>query len=132
MSGGAAVSWGSKVQEVVALSSTEAEHMAICYPMQEGLYSPMLQTEMGIEDERGGTLLLVDNQSSINLAKNLVLLQCDKHIAIRFHSIREEVESGKMQLEFIRALAVAADWLTKHIEVKMLEIGKESMGMTSG
>ena len=63
MSGGAAVSWGSKLQEV-ALSSTEAEYMAICHAMQEGLYLRMLQMEMEVNPGESGTLLLVDNQSS--------------------------------------------------------------------
>ena len=132
MSGGAAVSWGSKLQEVVALSSTEAEYMAISHAMQEGLYLTMLQTEMGIQKEEGGTLLLVDNQSSIKLAKNPVFHKRSKHIAIRFHFIREKIDSGEMQLEFVRTLAMAADQLTKHVGLKVLDIGKKLMGMTSG
>ena len=72
MSGGAAVSWGSKLQEVVALSSTEAEYMAISFALQEGLYLRMLQEEMGVYSEESGTVLLVDNQSSIELAKKPV------------------------------------------------------------
>ena len=132
MSGGAAVSWGSKLQDVVALSSTEAEYMAICHAMQEGLYLRMLQQEMGANPENGGTLLLVDNQSSIKLAKNPVFHKRSKHIAIRFHFIREKVESEEFNLEFVRTLAMAADQLTKHVGVRVLEIGKELMGMTSG
>ena len=131
MSGGAAVSWGSKLQDVVALSSTEAEYMAICYAMQEGLYLTMLQSEMGVKPEEGGTLLLVDNQSSIKLAKNPVFHKRSKHIAIRFHFIREKVESGEMSLEFVRTHAMAADQLTKHVGVKVLVVGKKLMGMTS-
>ena len=132
ISGGAAVSWGSKLQDVVALSSTEAEYMAICHAMQEGLYLRMLQQEMGANPESGGTLLLVDNQSSIKLAKNPVFHKRSKHIAIRFHFIREKVESEEFNLEFVRTLAMAADQLTKHVGVRVLEIGKELMGMTSG
>ena len=132
MSGGAAVSWGSKLQEVVALSSTEAEYMAICHAMQEGLYLRMLQMEMGINPGESGTLLLVDNQSSIKLAKNPVFHKRSKHIAIRFHFIREKVENGEFSLEFVRTLSMAADQLTKHVGVKVLDIGKKLMGMTSG
>ena len=54
MSGGETVSWGSKLQEVVGLSSTKAEYVAICHAMQEGLYLTMLQTDMGIKQEEGG------------------------------------------------------------------------------
>ena len=65
MSGGAAISWGSKLQEVVALSSTEAEYMAICHAMQEGLYLRMLQQEMGVNPEEGGTLSIINHRSSL-------------------------------------------------------------------
>ena len=47
------MSWGSKLQDVVALSSTEAEYMAMGHAVQEGLYLQMLQLEMGIEPEEG-------------------------------------------------------------------------------
>ena len=68
----------------------------------------MLQTEMGIGVEEGGTLLLLDNQSAIKLAKNPV-----------FHKI-------------VRTLAMAADQLTKHVGVKVLGVGNTLMGMCSG
>ena len=106
--------------------------MAIGHAMQEGLYLRMLQEEMGVKPEEGGTLILVDNQSSIKLAKNPVFHKRSKHIAIRFHFIREKVENGEMDLEFVRTLAMVADQLTKHVGVKVLEIGKSLMGMTSG
>ena len=59
MSGGAAISWGSKLQEVVALSSTEAEYMAHTHAAQEGLYLQQLQMEMGIDHDGRGILLFV-------------------------------------------------------------------------
>ena len=71
-----------------------------------------MDARYGFPDE-SGTLLLSDNQSSIKVAKNSVFHKRSKHIAIRFHFIRENVESGKMSLEFIRTLAMAADQLNK-------------------
>ena len=56
MSRGAVVSWGSKLQDMVALSSTAAEYMVICHAMQKGLYLRMLQSEMGVNPQKGGTL----------------------------------------------------------------------------
>ena len=50
---------------MVALSSTKAKCMAMGHAIQEGLYLQMLQLEMGIEPEGGGTLLLLDNQSAV-------------------------------------------------------------------
>ena len=106
--------------------------MAICHAMQEGLYLRMLQQEMGANPEKGGTLLLIDNQLSIKMAKYPVFHKRSKHIAIRFHFIREKVESEEFNLEFVRTLAMAADPLTKHVGVKVLEIEKKLMGEISG
>ena len=83
LSGGASISWGNKLQDVVALSSREAEYMAMGHAVQGGLYLQNLQLEMGIGVEKGGTLLLLDNQSAIKLAKNPVFHKRNKHIAIK-------------------------------------------------
>ena len=91
--------------------------MAICRAMQEGLYLRMLQQKMGVNPEESGKFLLVDNQSSIKLAKNPVLHKRSKHIAIRFHFIREKVESVEINFEFVRTLAMAADQLTKYVGI---------------
>ena len=112
MSAGATVSLGSKLQDVVALCSTEAEYMAISHALQEGLYLRMLQVEMGVEPDMGGTLLLLDNQSAFKLAKNPVFHKRSKHITIRFYLIRERVEREEFCLEFVRTMAMAADQLT--------------------
>ena len=47
----------------------------------------MLQLEMGIELEEGGTLLVLDNQSAIKLAKNPMFHKRSKHIAIKYHFV---------------------------------------------
>lgn len=132
MSGGAIVSWGTKLQDVVALSSTEAEYMAISRAMQKGLYLRMLQQEMGVDLEERATTLLDDNQSSIKSTKNPVFHKKSTHLAIRFHFVREKVDKGEMELKLIRTLAMVVDQMTKHVGVKVLEIGKELMRMTSG
>ena len=132
MSGGAPLSWGSKIQDVVALSSTEAEYMAMTSVVQEGMYLQMMQRELGIEPEEGGTLLLLDNQSAIKLARNPVFHKRSKHIAIKYHFVREKLESKEFTFEFVRTLEMAADQLTKHVEVKILGVGKTLMGMCSG
>ena len=86
----------------------------------------MLQLEMRIEPEEGGTLLLLDNQSAIKLAKNPVFHKRSKHIAIKYHFIREKVENKEFNFEFVRTL------LTKYVGVKILGVGKTLMGMCSG
>ena len=56
---------------------------------------------MGIELEEGGTLLLLDNQSAIKLAKNPVFHKRSKHIAIKYHFIRDKVENKEFNFEFV-------------------------------
>ena len=84
---------------MVALSSTETEYMTMGHAIQEGLYLQMLQLEMGIEPEEGGTLLLLDSQSPIMLAKNPVFHKRSKHIAIKHHFIREKVVDGSRSID---------------------------------
>ena len=83
MSRGVAIRWGGKLQEVVALSNTEAEYMALTCAPQEGLYLHELRVEMGVEHEGLGVLLLCDNQSSVKISQNHVFHKCSKHIAIQ-------------------------------------------------
>ena len=127
MSAGAAISWGSKLQEVVTLSSTESEYVAMSFAVQEGVYLGMYQREMGVESEK--VLLLCDNQSAMKIAKNPVFHNRSKHIGIKFHYVREKVESGEVELHFVPTKAMAADQLTKHVGVKVLVEGKCLMGM---
>ena len=70
--------------------------MAISHEMQVELYLRMLQKEMMIHPKESGTLMLVDNLSSLKMAKNPLFHKKSKHIAIRFHFIREKIEKGEM------------------------------------
>ena len=88
--------------------------------------------EVGIHHEGLGVLLLCDNQSSMKIAQNPVFHKRSKHIAIRYHFIREKVESGEMELQFVRTKEMAADQLTKNVGLQVLEAGKDLMGMLSG
>ena len=116
----------------MALSSTEAEYMAMGHAVQEGLYLQMVQLGMGIEPKEGGTLLLLDNWSAIKLAKNPVFHKKSKHIAIKYHFITEKVENKEFNFEFVRTLSMVGDQLIKRVGVKILGVGKTLMGMCSG
>ena len=61
MSEEAAISWRSKLQEVVGLSSMEAEDMALIHVAREGLYLQHLEVGMGVDDGGLGVLLLCAN-----------------------------------------------------------------------
>ena len=68
----------------------------------------------------------------MKIAQKRVFNKRGKHVAIRYHFIREKVESGEFVLQFIGTKLMAADQMTKHVGVQVLAMGKELMGMTSG
>ena len=121
-----------KLPEVVALRSTKAENMALTHALEEGLFLQKLQVEMGVDHEVLGVLLMCDNQSSTKIAKNHIFHKRNDHIANRDHFIWEKVESGEMELHFVKIKAMAADQLTRNVGLQVLVAGKDFMGMLSG
>ena len=95
----AAVSWKSQLQTTVALSTAEAEYMALCAAVQEALFLRRMLSEMGFV-QREPTVILEDNQSCIALANNNMTHGRSKHIDIRYHFTRECVESGQIVLNY--------------------------------
>ena len=113
--GSAVVSWFSRKQKSVALSSAEAEYMAASLATCEaiwlrkmlvGLFGHMIET----------TEIYCDNQSCIRLTENPVFHDRSKHIEIRYHFIRDWVQRGAVQLEYVATGEQVADILTKALE----------------
>ncbi|CAI7788784.1 unnamed protein product [Closterium sp. NIES-54] len=109
---GGAISWQSKRQNSIALSSTEAEYVALTRGGTEAVWLRRLLAELGHKQE-GPTPIYVDNQAAIGLAKNLVLHGRTKHIQIRHHFIRKLVEDNEVELRYIKTNSQPADFLTK-------------------
>jgi hypothetical protein len=112
MVAGASVTWNCKRQQTVALSSTEAEYMALCNAAKEAIWLRGLLKEIGCEQE-GATVLYGDNQGSIALAKNPVYHARTKHIDVQHHFIRNLVEGKEIDLEYVHTSQNIADVLTK-------------------
>ena len=112
------ISWSSKKQSTVALSSSEAEYMASSFATQELIWLKALIKE--IKFKIPVPILKQDNQSSIALAKNPVHHPRTKHIDIRYHFIRERVLNSELQLEFCPTTEMAADMLTKPLSQQLL------------
>lgn len=83
---GAAVSWVSKLQKIVALSTTEAEYIAATEACKEMLWIQRFLGELGIKQDK--YVLYCDSQSAIHLAKNPAFHSRTKHIDLRYHWIR--------------------------------------------
>ena len=110
----ALISWKSKKQSVVALSSCEAEYMALVQAVQEGKFLSRILADLTVSDPVSFNLF-VDNQGAIMLAKNPVHRQRSKHIDIKYHFIRHEVSSGAVLLVYVPTEDNLADMLTKTI-----------------
>jgi len=111
--GGAAVSWTSKAQKTVALSSTEAEYMSLSDTSRQLVWTRSLMQEIGFK--LGPLPLCGDNQGAIFIASNAVQEKRTKHIDIRYHYIREVVEQRQIDLFFIPTEENPADMFTKNL-----------------
>ena len=106
------IAWSSKKQPIVALSTCEAEYIAITHAVKEAKFLSQLRADLtGSNVEQ--ILLYVDNQSAIALAKNPVHHQRSKHIDIRYHYIRDEIKRESIRLEYIPSDKNVSDILTK-------------------
>lgn len=96
----APISWCSKKQPVVALSSCEAEYIAASYAACQALWLDSLIKEVQVEVMRP-IQLHVDNKSAINLAKNPISHGRSKHIETKFHFLRDQVNSKKWRNKWL-------------------------------
>jgi hypothetical protein len=122
------VSWLSQKQRVVAPSSCEAEFIA-------GAAAACQATWLGrlIEDVTGKKAspprLKMDNMAAIALCKNPVLHDRSKHIDTKFHYIRECVDRGDINVEFVGTKEQLADILTKPLGKILFQELREKMGV---
>jgi hypothetical protein len=134
---GGALSWASKLQRTVALSSCEAEYMAIKEAIKENLFIK------GILNELGGILgktapilgainhkdLYTDSNSAIELANNPTKHNRTKHIDIQYHFIREKVKSDDINLLYISTKDQLANALTKPVDHQEISTFKDQVGL---
>jgi len=106
------ISWSSKKQSVVALSTAEAELYAEAAAIQEVLWTRSILEELGMGAGAGSTVY-GDNQSAIAISKNGVVSKLTKHVDVKYHFVTDTVESGKVRLQWIRSAEQQADIFTK-------------------
>ncbi|WJX17846.1 hypothetical protein P8452_07710 [Trifolium repens] len=126
----APVSWCSKKQSVIALSSCEAEYVAGSLAACQANWLQSLLSEMNIIADTT-VVLKIDNKSAINLAKNPVSHGKSKHIETRFHFLRDQVNKGKLKLEYCSTDNQQADILTKAVKRDQFLKLRREMGVVS-
>lgn len=109
---GGAVSWSSKRQEIISLSTTESEYVAITHASKEALWLRSLIGQI-FQPFVDPTPLNSDNLSAISLTQNHQYHARTKHIDIRFHFIRWILEDKKLKLIYCPTNDMVADALTK-------------------
>jgi hypothetical protein len=94
------ISWQSRKQSSIALSTTEAKYIDACSANCEAIWLRKLLT--GLFDlEMEATVILCDNQSCIKMTENHVFHDKSKHIEIRYHYIRDMVQRGAIKLQYL-------------------------------
>ncbi|XP_042051348.1 secreted RxLR effector protein 161-like [Salvia splendens] len=109
---GSAICWKSSLQSVVALSTTEAEYMSLTSAVKEGKWLLGLVSEFGLKQQSISVHCGIIN-GALCLAKHQTFHERSKHIDVRLHFIRDEVENGRVKLVKINTAHNPADMLTK-------------------
>ena len=112
--GDSLISWRSKKQSVVALSTAEAEYQALANATQEVVWLHRLLGNMGVTFN-GATSLYCDNKSAIEIAHNDVFHERTKHIETYCHFIRQHCAQVTIQLQFVCSRDNTTDLCTKSL-----------------
>ena len=111
---GAPVSWKSSKQTSVALSTAEAEYMSLTLAAQEAIWLNHLLADLQSQKEPSKPAIIYeDNQSAICMTKNPQFHGRCKHIAIKYHFVRDETKKGTINVQYCRTDDMIADMLTK-------------------
>ena len=127
--GSGAISWSSKRQSTVALSSCEAEYIAETQAAKEAIWLRRLLQEMLLQENPSPTTIFADNQGAIALAKNPQFHARTKHIDTNVHFVREKQAEGVITLEYIPTEQQLADGLTKPLPREPFQRFRSSLGL---
>ena len=94
------VSWFSKKQATVSMSTAESEYVALSQAAQKAVWLQRLLEEIGMDLTQNPTLIHEDNQGAIAIARNPVSHARTKHIDIRYHFVREAILNKVINLEY--------------------------------
>ena len=150
--GSGAISWSSKRQPTVALSSCEAEYMGQTQAIKEAVWLKSLLDQLNPEDSIDSptrddsqttplpltdtsayalkaTIIYCDNQGAVALAKNPESHARSKHIDIQWHYQREKIADGSVTLKYVPTSEHIADGLTKPLAKEKFLIFRKALGL---
>ena len=125
-----AISWASRRQPTISHSSTEAEYKSASDCCRQMVWYRNFGEELG-DDVSRPTPLCVDNQGAIYLSMNPVTDRRLKHLAYRYHYIREFYEDGEVDIFYVSTEDQLADIFTKNVPLKIVEKFRSLAGLES-
>ena len=129
MIAGGPVSWRSKKQSVVTLSTTEAEFRALTAVVTDSMWLRGLCAEFG-HAQAGPTPVYCDNEGAVKLSKNPVYRAKTKHVAVSFMFVRQEQERKTVHVVYVPTSKQAADFLTKRVQPAQFKACVSICGLT--
>lgn len=109
------ITWESRKQRCVALSSTEAEYIGLSQASKEAIYLRSLLNSITNNTCAKPVVIYNDNQSAHHIARNKMNHNRTKHIDIRFHFIREAILNESVEVTYVSSQDMLADMLTKSL-----------------
>ncbi|KAB2610040.1 hypothetical protein D8674_018072 [Pyrus ussuriensis x Pyrus communis] len=125
-----AVSWSSKKQPVVTLSTTEAEFIAAASCACQAVWLRRILQQLNYEPHKS-TTIYCDNSSTIKLSKNPVMHRRSKHIDVRFHFLRELTRDEIVELVQCSSQEQVADIMTKPLKLDVFQKLRGLLGIHS-
>ena len=122
-------SWASKKQATVAQSTAEAEYVTTAEATSQAIWLRRILEDMGEKQDKP-TKINCDNKSAIAMAKNPVHHSRTKHIAIKYHFIREAEATKEIKLDYCRTEDQIADIFTKALPRPRFEELRAMLGVT--
>ncbi|GJV29133.1 retrovirus-related pol polyprotein from transposon TNT 1-94 [Tanacetum coccineum] len=120
-------SWFSKKQTALAISTTEAEYVSAGKACQQALW--MKQALIDYDVRLDDVPIMCDNKGAIDLSKNPVQHSRTKHIEIRHHFLRDNVQKGHISIEKVPSVDNIADILTKPLKRESFNYLRLGLGM---
>jgi hypothetical protein len=126
--GSAMVSWCNRKQSSVALSTAEAEYIALSVAVREAVWLHKLLTDL-FDHEMDPTTIHCDNQSCVKLSENHVFHDRSKHIEIKYHHIKDIVHRKTVHMQYLPTHEQIADIFTKPLAKTKFEYFHEILGL---
>lgn len=124
----AAISWQSKLQKRITISTTESEYIAMVAAAKESIWLKQLQREIFIEAPKS-MVLHCDNRSAKNFATNNNYSDATKHIDVKTKFLHQMIRFGEIELEYIPTDEMIADALTKALSKQKFEYFRSAFGL---